>query len=139
MSFRVSWSSSTTRIVRGCFSDKEGDSEIGGPVGVLGGIVVVAVSVAGAPAEVSLLGGSDNVSDFTTRVPRFVSDKNVGGTVRDCSSEVDGQASLVSCSHRRSVRDGVISTRPSVKVISDVHSNKVYKNTRCSIIVRCVK
>lgn len=140
MSFRVSWSSSTTRIARGCFTCNEGDSEIVGFVGVLGRIVVVEVSmVAGAPAEVSLPSGSDSVPDFTTGVPMFVSDKDMGGTVRDCSPGFDGQSSLASPSDRRSVRDGVISTRPSVKVISDVHRNKEHMNTRCSMIVRCVK
>lgn len=138
MSFRVSWSSSTTRIARGCFTCNEGDSEIGGFVGVLGRIVVVEVSiVAGAAAEVSVPSGPDSVPDFTTGVPTFVSD--MGGIVRDCSPEFDGQSSLASPSHRCSIRDGVISTRPSVKVISDVHRNKVHMNTRCSMIVRCVK
>lgn len=140
MSFRVRWSSSTTRTVRGCFVGDEGETEIGELVGVPGGIIVVAVCMAaGTPAEVSFLGSSDKVSDFTSRVSRFASDEKAGGTGRDCSSDVDGQSSLGSRSHCRSGREGVISTRPSAKVISGVHGNNAYKNTRCSIIVRCVK
>lgn len=138
MSFRVSWSSSTTRTVSGCFAGNEGDSEIGGLVGVPGRIECAVSLAAGATVEVSPLGGTDKVSDSVTKVPGFASDK-VDSIGSDCSSEVDAHSSLDSRSHRCSGLDGVISTRPSVEVISGVHGNNVYRNVRCSIIVRCVK
>ena len=116
MSFRVSWSSSTTRTVRGCFAGDEGDSETDGFIGDPGRLVVVAVSIGvEAPAEVPTPGGSDKGSGLPTGVPMSASDKKAGGTGCDCSSEFDGKSSLGLRSHRSSGRDGVISTRPSVK------------------------